>query len=383
MSCRKFEAPRHGSLAFVPKCRTRSVRPTITAFEKDDPTQPVHLTAFMGYKAGMTHVIRSKTCQIKKTVSTVEVLEAVTVIETPPVVVFGVVGYTYTPKGLLRTKVAHSSHVNESVLRRFYKKFYTSKKKMFKSANKQDTKDLDIAELKKCDLIRVAVHTQTEKIKNIKMKKAHIAEVQVNGGSISDKVDWAMNILEKEIKVSDVFKTEEMIDTIAVTKGKGFQGVHKRFGTRILPRKTNKGCRKVACIGAWHPANVLYTVARAGQLGFFRRTEFNKAIYKMGNGKEEIKTDFDLTSKGINPMGGFPHYGFVNNDFLMLKGCVTGPRKRVVMLRKSCFGKRVAKNIQLKFIDTSSKIGTGRFQTVEEKANFYGNKKRKIIQDEN
>lgn len=25
---------------------------------KDDPKKPVHLTAFMGYKAGMTHVVR-------------------------------------------------------------------------------------------------------------------------------------------------------------------------------------------------------------------------------------------------------------------------------------------------------------------------------------
>ena len=32
--------------------------------------------------------------------------------------------------------------------------------------------------------------------------------------------------------------------------------------------------------------------------------------------------------------GGFPHYGMVNNDFLMLKGCIIGPKKRVVTLRK-------------------------------------------------
>jgi len=33
-------------------------------------------------------------------------------------------------------------------------------------------------------------------------------------------------------------------------------------------------------------------------------------------------------------MGGFPHYGEVNNDFLMLKGCVVGTKKRVITLRK-------------------------------------------------
>lgn len=33
-------------------------------------------------------------------------------------------------------------------------------------------------------------------------------------------------------------------------------------------------------------------------------------------------------------MGGFPHYGEVNNDFVMLKGCCMGPKKRVITLRK-------------------------------------------------
>ena len=32
--------------------------------------------------------------------------------------------------------------------------------------------------------------------------------------------------------------------------------------------------------------------------------------------------------------GGFPHYGSVKNDFVMLKGCCAGPKRRVVTLRK-------------------------------------------------
>merc|ERR1712086_652030 len=46
-------------------------------------------------------------------------------------------------------------------------------------------------------------------------------------------------------------------------------------------------------------------------------------------------TDNDLTEKGITPMGGFSHYGEVNNEWVMLKGGIVGPRKRVVTLRKS------------------------------------------------
>jgi len=64
-----------------------------------------------------------------------------------------------------------------------------------------------------------------------------------------------------------------MIDIIGVTKGKGYEGVVTRWGVTRLPRKTHRGLRKVACIGAWHPTRVSFTVARAGQNGYHHRTE--------------------------------------------------------------------------------------------------------------
>lgn len=69
----------------------------------------------------------------------------------------------------------------------------------------------------------------------------------------------------------------------------------------------------------------------------------NKKIYRIGLGihtkdnkvvKNNASTDYDLSEKTITPMGGFPHYGEVNNDFIMLKGCCMGPKKRVITLRK-------------------------------------------------
>lgn len=57
-SHRKFSAPRHGSMGFYPKKRSKRHRGKVKAFPKDDPSKPVHLTAFIGYKAGMTHVVR-------------------------------------------------------------------------------------------------------------------------------------------------------------------------------------------------------------------------------------------------------------------------------------------------------------------------------------
>lgn len=50
--------PRHGSLGFLPKKRCRRGKGKIKSFPKDDPSKPCHLTAFMGYKAGMTHIVR-------------------------------------------------------------------------------------------------------------------------------------------------------------------------------------------------------------------------------------------------------------------------------------------------------------------------------------
>lgn len=109
-------------------------------------------------------------------------------------------------------------------------------------------------------------------------------EIQLNGGSIEDKVKWVKEHLEKPIPVNNVFAQDEMIDCIGVTKGKGFKGVTSRWHTKKLPRKTHKGLRKVACIGAWHPSRVSTTVARAGQKGYHHRTEINKKIYRIGAG---------------------------------------------------------------------------------------------------
>ena len=175
-----------------------------------------------------------------------------------------------------------------------------------------------------------------------------------------------------------MFNKDEMIDCISVSKGKGFEGVVTRWGVTRLPRKTHRGLRKVGCIGAWHPARVAFTVARPGQHGYHHRTEINKKIYRVGKEGEsshKATTEHDATEKDITPMGGFPHYGIVKNDYLMIKGGIAGPRKRVITLRQSLFKQtsRVAQEeIAIKFIDTSSKFGHGRFQTAEEKAKTYG-----------
>ncbi|XP_047339351.1 60S ribosomal protein L3-2-like [Impatiens glandulifera] len=385
MSHRKFEHPRHGSLGFLPRKRANRQRGKVKAFPKDDPTKPCRLTSFIGYKAGMTHIVRDVEKPGSK-LNKKEACEAVTIIEAPPMVIVGVVGYVKTSRGLRSLNTVWAQHLSEEAKRRFYKNYCKSKKKAFtKYSKKYETeegkKDIttQLEKLKKyCSVIRVLAHTQIRKMKGLKKKKADIMEIQVNGGSTHQKVDYAYSFFEKQVPVDAVFQKDEMIDIIGVTKGKGYEGVVTRWGVSRLPRKTHRGLRKVACIGAWHPARVSFTVARAGQNGYHHRTELNKKIYKVGKSGQESHTaitEFDMTEKDITPIGGFPHYGIVKEDYLMIKGGCVGTKKRVLTLRQSLLTQtsRVAlEEIKLKFIDTSSKFGHGRFQTTEEKQKFYG-----------
>jgi large subunit ribosomal protein L3e len=341
----------------------------------------------MGYKAGMTHIVRELD-KIGSKMHKKEVVEAVTVIECPPMVVVGVVGYIETAKGLRALTTVWAAHLGEEFKRRWYKRWAKSKKKAFtqhvkKYTEKKTDIDRDIAKIKKyATVVRVIAHTQVRKVKTLGSKKAHVMEIQVNGGTTAQKVDFAVGLFEKQVPVDSIFNESDNIDLIAVTKGHGFEGVTRRWGVRKLPRKTHKGLRKVACIGAWHPSRVSFSVPRAGQRGFFHRTEVNKKIYRVGKGDDakNATTDFDLTEKKITPMGGFPHYGTVANDYVMVKGCVVGPRKRVITLRKALFpqtSRKAQEKIKLKFIDTSSKRGHGKYQTADEKKKFMGSTKKR------
>jgi large subunit ribosomal protein L3e len=398
MSHRKFEQPRHGSLGFLPRKRTKNHRGRIRSFPKDVPSQKPHLTAFMGWKAGMTHVLR----EVDKPGSKLhkrETVEAVTIIECPPMNVVGLVGYVNTPRGLRTLSTVWTTHLNESVKRRFYKNWYRSKKKAFdryaRRVADENNKDIDteLARLKKhAHVIRLLAHTQIRLVK-LRQKKAHLVEIQVNGGDVSAKVDFARALFEKQVPVASVFTVNDHIDILGVTKGHGYSGVINRWGVARLPRKTHRGLRKVACIGAWHPARVAFQISRPGQYGYHHRTEINKKIYRIGAGSKpaagpdgkvaaeadpkNASTASDLTEKSITPLGGFVQYGEVNEDFLMIKGGVVGVVKRVLTLRKTLVPqvKRAAlekASENIKFIDTSSKFGHGRFQTKAEKDAFYG-----------
>lgn len=350
----------------------------------------------------MTHIMR-RLNRVGSKAHDKDIVEGVTIIETPPMIVVGLVGYTQTPAGSRSICTVWASHTDDSFKRRFYKNWTRSKKRAFanyqqlwsdaKSGEEPPEIRRRLNFIKKyADVVRVVAHSQVKKLKNLGLKKAHVMEIQVNGGSIKDKVDFGYKLFEKPLSVKTVFHENECIDTIAVTKGHGTKGVINRWGTRRLPRKTHRGLRKVACVGAWHPPRMRYTVARAGQKGYHHRTEIHKKIYRIGDAIEygedgkpttfNASTEFDLTKKTITPMGGFVRYGVVKQEFIMIKGTCAGVCKRPITLRKAIVtpSSSIAKEeIQLKFIDTTSQYGAGRFQTVEEKREWFGPTKKERL----
>uniref|UniRef100_A0A2K6GV87 60S ribosomal protein L3 n=1 Tax=Propithecus coquereli TaxID=379532 RepID=A0A2K6GV87_PROCO len=353
-----FSAPRHGSLGFLPRKRSSRHRGKVKSFPKDDPSKPVHLTAFLGYKAGMTHIVREVDRPGSK-VNKKEVVEAVTIVETPPMVVVGIVGYVETPRGLRTFKTIFAEHISDECKRRFYKNWHKSKKKAFtkycKKWQDEDGKkqlEKDFSSMKKyCQVIRIIAHTQM-RLLPLRQKKAHLMEIQVNGGTVAEKLDWARERLEQQVPVNQVFGQDEMIDVIGVTKGKGYKGELRNCGT--IP------------------------------VAFLLRTALWPGLAGVGGwGDLNLEESFPQND---SLFGGFVHYGEVTNDFVMLKGCVVGTKKRVLTLRKSLLvqtKRRALEKIDLKFIDTTSKFGHGRFQTMEEKKAFMGPlKKDRIAKEE-
>jgi large subunit ribosomal protein L3e len=142
----------------------------------------------MGYKAGMTHICR----EVNKPGSGLhkkEVVEAVTILETPPMIVVGIVGYVETPRGLRTLTTVFAEHLSEEFKRRLYKNWYRSKRKAFTKYVKKYTDekrkpiDKELERIAKyCQVVRVIAHTQVKKV-GLGQKKAHVMEIQV--GKIS------------------------------------------------------------------------------------------------------------------------------------------------------------------------------------------------------
>ena len=271
------------------------------------------LVGFAGYKVGMTHLFyiedRRRVPEYGR-----EVKSAATVIDTPPMLVTAVRAYEKTHNGLQAMTEAWMQNQPRDLHRRI----------TFATDPRPDEKFVEIEKnIDKVVEVRIIAATQPREA-STSQKAPDLMEVPITGGTIDEQLAYAKSLLGKEVAINDIFQPGEGIDIIGITKGKGFQGPVKRWGIRILSHKSRKQKRAVASIGAWVPRRVLPQVPRAGQMGFHQRTEYNKRIMLMGNDNERI-----------NPKSGFKNYGFVNGDYLLLKGSVAGSAKRLLKLRKS------------------------------------------------
>jgi large subunit ribosomal protein L3 len=157
----------------------------------------------------------------------------------------------------------------------------------------------------------------------LSQKKPIVFEVGVGGAGVKEQADYVAGLVGKKVKFSEVFKPGMYVDVLGITKGKGFEGPVTRFGVKRKQHKSRKSVRAVGVIGPWHPAAVMYTVARAGQMGFHQRTETGRKILMVGNANE----------KPITPAGGFMHFGNVGGDYAVLRGSVPGPASRFLVVR--------------------------------------------------
>ncbi|MCK5773384.1 MAG: 50S ribosomal protein L3 [Thermoplasmata archaeon] len=324
-------APRKGSMAHSPRKRAKSETPTIKSWPEGGSEPKVQ--GFAGYKAGMTHAFLVD-YRPTSTTSGQEVQIPVTVVEVPPMKVMGIRVYEQTHLGLKTINEIWSEKLDKELVRKT--PVYTKKRKV----------DIKALEGEDVDDVRLIVHTQPKLVKSIPKKKPEIMEMRVGGGSIKERTEYAKTLLGKELTFKDFQHEGSMVDIISVTIGKGFQGLNKRFGVKLLSHKNSKHRRMIGTQGPWHPAWIMSTVPNSGQMGYHKRTEFNKRILKVGKEGAEI-----------NPKGGFLHYGDVNNSYVLIHGSIPGSTKRLIRFRDTVRFRGESVAPELTFVSTASKQG--------------------------
>ncbi|MFX0108326.1 MAG: 50S ribosomal protein L3 [Candidatus Hodarchaeota archaeon] len=334
MAHRKKHAPRRGSLAYLPRGRASKFVPRIKNWPSWDG-EGAKLLAFAGYKAGMTHAVMS----VRNPNSPFKGQERVipvTVIDTPPLRPFSIRGYGATPYGRKLISEVLMENLSDDLRKKMpLPKDYDHESKMKEFESKLD----EMIE------IRVLVHSQP-RLAGISKKRPDIMETKIGAANVQEAFEYAKEILGTDVRVADIFREGILIDSIAVTKGHGFQGPVRRWGVRILQHKSRKTKRGVGCIGPWSPTNIRYSVPRPGQTGYHTRTSFNNEVLKMGERGEEI-----------TPSGGFVNYGVIRGDYVMLWGSVPGAVKRPVRLRFAIRPRRshLGQETQVSYISTTSK----------------------------
>ncbi|GGJ13112.1 50S ribosomal protein L3 [Halobellus salinus] len=302
-------------MGFSPRKRAASEVPRIRSWPDDDGAPAIQ--GFAGYKAGMTQVMMVND-QANSPREGMEEAVPVTVVETPPMRAVALRAYEDTPYGAKPLTEVWGGEFDESLDR----VLDLPNDDTFES----DREDLRSAvEAGDVDDVRLITHTVPAEMRNIPKKDPDVMETRVGGGSLEERVDFALELLgdDGEHELSDVFRSGEYLDAAGVTKGKGTQGPVKRWGVQKRKGKhARQGWRRrIGNLGPWNPSRVRSTVPQQGQTGYHQRTELNKRLLDIGSGSEPTVD------------GGFVGYGEVDGPYALIKGSLPGPDKRLLRFR--------------------------------------------------
>lgn len=266
-----------------------------------------------------------------------EVQIPVTVLEVPPMKVCGVRFYQDTAYGRKAIGEVWAKNIDKELARRLPIPKEYDEAAGWATAEKLEYDDL-----------RALVYTQPTLVTGIPKKRPELMEIRIGGGKMQERLDYAKATLGKAVSFKDFTKEGEMVDVASVTKGRGWQGVTKRWGTKLLIHKNSKHRRLIGTLGTKRPNYVRPTVPQGGQRGYHQRTELNKRVLKIGDKGEEI-----------TPKGGFLHYGVVRNSYVVLHGTVPGPSKRLVRMREPVRQHfvKLSEPPQVTFVSLESKQG--------------------------
>jgi large subunit ribosomal protein L3 len=289
----------------------------------------------------MTHVIMVDDHKDSPTEGK-EIMVPVTVVEVPAMKVAAVRAYSQDTYGKHALTEVWADQLDAALSRRI-----TMPKNYNTEAAKKALAD-SIAAGKVAGLYAL-MYTQPATISGVPKKVPDLMEIRVAGGTIERQFLFIAGLLGKEVGLTNVIQSGSYADITAITTGKGTQGAVKRWGIMLRKRKHSRGGkeRHIGTLGPWNPHHIRWEVPQIGQMGYQQRTEFNKRILKIGeNGRE------------ITPSGGFLHYGVLNSPYVLIKGSIPGPVKRLVRIRRAIRqGEHVVRTPTVHYVSTESKQG--------------------------
>lgn len=195
------------------------------------------------------------------------------------------------------------------------------------------------------EAIQLGYETISEK-KSSKPKMGHLKKAdtapkrflrEIRGVNVEDyTLGQAINV--------DIFEEGEMVDVSGISKGKGFQGVIKRHNQSRGPMgHGSQYHRGVGSLGTMLPMHVLKGKKMPGQMGNVARTVQNLEI---------ISVDTE-------------------NNVILVKGNVPGPKKSLVMIRTAVKKPNVKKeaadlvSYEVKEVETKEEATTPAEETAE------------------